>query len=101
MLVNQMELESLLDSLKYGHGNIISKNDNYVLVKPMNTWDTNYRLYDLEEKETYLIDFGDVQRNIHDLEEYGGILFDDLVRLDIDMVKEIAWKIEREESNHV
>ncbi|MBM7598133.1 hypothetical protein JOC34_000490 [Virgibacillus halotolerans] len=96
MIMAQSQLTNLVDSLKYGHGNIISKNENYAITKPLNTWDTNYRLYDKKEGLTYLIDCEDVQENEEHLNEYGGILFQSLINLEIEEIKSISWKTEKD-----
>ncbi|MEK4025462.1 hypothetical protein [Sporosarcina sp. FSL W7-1283] len=97
MIMNQIELEELVNSVKYGHGNVISNNNEYAITKPLNTWDTNYRLYDKKEETTYLIDCENVHDNKKDLEEYGGILYQDLVNLEIEEIKGVAWKIEKDD----
>lgn len=95
--MNYLELEELVNSVKYGHDNIISKDIDYAIAKPLNTWDTNYRLYDKKEKITYLIDCEEVHENEKDLEEYGGILFQNLVNLNIEEIKNAAWKTEKDD----
>lgn len=65
------------------HVNIIAKNERYILFKPGNTWDMNFKLYDKEDDITFLIDIEDVSlQGIH--------LSNDLSN--IDEIKEIAWK---------
>lgn len=97
MVMNQSEVTDLFDNLKYGHGNIISKNEDYAITKPLNTWDTNYRLYDKKEETTYLIDCEEVHESEEDIEEYGGILFQDLLDLRIEEIKDVAWKTEKDD----
>ena len=94
MALNYSAFEELASKLKYGQ--IISRNKEYVLSSPRNDWDTNYSLYDEKESLVYLIDTGDVHDNVDDLEEYGGILFQDLINLDIYEIRDAAWKIEKD-----
>lgn len=101
MILNQSGLEILINSVKYGHNNVISCNENYVITKPLNTWDTNYRLYDKKEKMIYLIDRDNVHESEKDLNEFGGILYQDLISLQIEDVKSVAWKTETNHSYYI
>ena|SRR5690554_798258 len=93
--LNQKELTNLIDNLKYGSGNVINKNDRYTLVKPKNTWDTNYSLYDEVNGCVYYIDRDDVYHTEEELNEYGGIMYRDLISLNIDEIIEVSWKTEK------
>lgn len=89
-MLKQKELTHLLNSLKYGSGNVIGQNDRYTVTKPKNNWDMNYELHDNKEDIVYLIDVEDVRQAYYD--DYEGILYDDLINLETDSIKEIAWK---------
>lgn len=86
-----LKLNNLLNNLKHGSGNVISQNDRYTVTKPKNTWDMNYELHDNVEKVVYLIDVDDICPAYYD--DYEGILYDDLVGLEIDSIKDVAWKV--------
>ena len=85
-------VKELIENLTYGAGNVIARKDNYTLTKPLNTWDTNYRLNDEDNDISYLIDCDDIANNNEEQDEYGGILFEELILMDIELIKEIAWK---------
>lgn len=73
----------------------ICKKEGITLVAPFNTWDTNYHLYDGEGND-YLIDCGDVRDSLEEIEEYGGVLWEDLRNLnDVENIKECAWKVDK------
>lgn len=77
---------------KLFHGAVVIKDEGaYILTKPMNTWDTNYHLYDTLDKVEYLIDLDEVGSDENDL-EYCSILFDDLIELDLNDLIEYSWK---------
>ena len=74
---------------------LIKEKDGHKLVKPFNSWDMNYHLYD-DKGNDYLIDIEDIQDNESDLEEYGGMLWSEFSELEsIEYVKEMAWKINK------
>jgi hypothetical protein len=72
---------------------MINQNENYRLYSPGNSWETNYTLMDDSANIAYLIDCGDVQNNADEIEEYGGMVWDDFKSLDFigDMI-ELSWK---------
>lgn len=69
----------LFINLKYG--NIIKRDlhGRYVLAKPRNTWDMNYRLYDKVDALVYLVDVDDMD-----------------IDLGFDELKELAWKVKKD-----
>lgn len=72
--------------------NIIYQKEGYTLYSPLNEWDMNYHLID-DDGNDHLIDIGDVHDNDHDLEECGGILWDDLRTLfNLIDCRDVAWK---------
>lgn len=84
------------NSKTFKGSDILNKKDNHILCYPLNNWDTNYRLYDLVNNKTYLISTEDIHDNEENLEEYGGVLWQDLKCLeDVEEIKEVAWKIEK------
>lgn len=71
---------------------VIAEKDGYTLFGNMNTWDMNYHLVDSKGND-YLIDTGDVHDIVESVDEYGGLLWEELKSLDdIDMIKECSWK---------
>ena len=77
---------------KVFHGASVIKDEGaYILTKPMNSWDTNYHLYDTLNNIEYLIDLDDVGSDVSDL-EYCLILFNDLLELDLNDLIEYSWK---------
>lgn len=77
---------------KVFHGaTVITERDGYILTKPLNTWDTNYHLYNTLNNIEYLIDIDDIGSNENDL-EYCLILFNDLLELDPIYLIEYSWK---------
>ena len=77
---------------------IIAENEKYLLRRPLNCWDMNYRLIEKETGKDYLIDIGDVADNEQELEKYDlNLLFSDLQNLEIDLIKENSWKTLEEE----
>ena len=77
---------------KLFHGaSVIIECDGYILTKPLNTWDTNYHLYDTLNNIEYLIDVDDVGSDDSDL-EYCIILFNDLLELDPIYLIDYSWK---------
>lgn len=87
-------MEKLIDSLTYGSGNIVVKSNDYVVTKPRNTWDTNFMLHDKKEKIVYLIDTSEVYDDeyLEEYEENGGLLYSDILELNIDNIKDASWK---------
>lgn len=84
MIINK-EMNDILNKLKYNSGpNTVFENEYYLLTKPFNTWDMNYRLNELETDITYLIDVDDME----DVEYYD-------IDFYIESLKELAWKIEQ------
>lgn len=79
---------------------IINENNEYRLVQPYNTWDTNYHLIDKETGTDYLIDRDDVtnvEGDYHSL-----ISYNEMISLtDIETLKEIAWKRNEDTSKHL
>lgn len=75
--------------------NVITMNERYVITRPTNEWDMNYRLFDYESNRVYLLDIEDVIETMEDMVEYGGVLFSDLVDLNVDEIIQYAWKIEK------
>ena len=77
---------------KLFHGaKIIRKSGGYILTYPLNTWDTNYHLYDTLNRIEYLIDLDEVGSDYSDL-EYCSILFNDFLELDLNDLIEYTWK---------
>ena len=77
---------------KVFHGaTVITERDGYIITYPMNTWDTNYHLYDTLNKVEYLIDLDEVGSDYSDL-EYCSILFNDLLELDLNYLIDYSWK---------
>ncbi len=78
----------------YHGGEVLAEKDNFILTRPLNSQDMNYHLHDTDTGDDHLIDIGDVMENEEELEEYGGILFSDLLELeDMDMIMETVWKV--------
>lgn len=91
--MKQIQVERMFENLRFGVGNVIARTDDYILVKPRNSWDTNYEFHDLNEETVYLIDCGDVQYTVEDVEENGGIYIGDLESFfDVELIKEVAWR---------
>ena len=77
---------------KVFHGAAVIRDEGaFILTKPMNSWDTNYHLYDTLNKIEYLIDIGDVGSDDSDMEYYS-ILFNDLIELDLNDLIDYSWK---------
>lgn len=72
-------------------GKVITDQKDFVLTYPLNTWDTNYHLYDTLNNIEYLIDIDDVGSDDSDM-EYCSILFNDLIELDPIYLIEYSWK---------
>lgn len=75
---------------------ILAMNDDYALVGPYNTWDTNYHLFDANEDKEYLIDAFDLY---DDPEDYSEEQLDCMLEYDvlldlkeIGKIKEFVWK---------
>lgn len=91
------QLDSILESLRYGGDhNVIGKKEGYTLVKPSNTYDSNYKLYSDHDNCTYLVDIGDIHETVEELEESGGILKSELYVMDITAIKAAAWIVKTE-----
>ena len=58
---------------------VVRYNENYILSRPSNNWDLNYKLEDLKEDKIYLIDINDIEDQ-EDLKDY-------------EYLKSISWKI--------
>ena len=69
---------------------IIREDNEYKLVRPFNTWDTNYHLIDKETRTDYLID-------ICDLSEYEHLTLES----NFDELKEIAWTKNEDKYKHL
>lgn len=92
-------MKNLFRNLKFGTGNMLveSECENFTVIKPRNSWDMNYELIDFNEKMVYLIDIDDIcddndKEDISHYEENGGLLYSDLINLEIDIIKENTWK---------
>ena len=70
---------------------VIKDEGELILTKPLNSWDTNYHLYDTLNKIEYLIDLGDIGSDESDL-EHCAILFNDLLELDLNDLIDCSWK---------
>lgn len=91
------QLDSILESIRIGGDhNVIGKKEGYTLVKPLNSYDSNYRLYSDDDNCVYLVDIGDVHITLEELEESGGILESELYEMDITAIKEAAWTVNTE-----
>lgn len=79
---------------------VICEKDGYALIRPFNSWDMNYHLYDKNGND-YLIDIDNVCNDEEERNLYGGISWEELSTLqDIEHIKEYAWKIkERNEDS--
>ena len=88
------QLDSILDSLRFnGDHNVIGKKEGYTLVKPINSYDSNYKLYSDNDNCIYLVDIDDVHVTMEELEERGGILRSEVHGMDIFAIKEAAWSV--------
>lgn len=75
--------------------NVIKEKGDFKLLRPFNSWDTNYHLVDTKNDLDHLIDIGDVyeESEIEDKEDFGGLLWEELKELDdIDYIMEFVWK---------
>ena len=94
-MTSKKEVKNMVNSLKYGHDNVISQDDRYTVTKPKNRQDMNYKLYDEEKKKVYLIDVDDVYSDRNCRLKYGdgyGVLYEDFINLNIEELKEYSWK---------
>ena len=74
---------------------IVEQKGNFILQKPLSSWDMNYHLWDKENKIDYLISIDDVADDLNELEENEDLLitWEALRTLeDIEAIKEISWK---------
>lgn len=85
-------LERFVNDSYMNRGGVAEK-ENFVLMKPRHTWDTNYHLVNRDTMEDYLIDTGDIHNNIEEVYEYGGILREELMTLDdiYEIMHEVSW----------
>lgn len=82
-----------MENKTYNGGTVITENKSFILTRPQNTQDMNYHVYDKNSLKEHLIDICDVVDTEKELEEYGGVLFEDLKTLDVDIIEENTWKI--------
>ena len=72
---------------------IIKKIKGYTLYRPFNSQDMNYHLVSENEGIDYLIDIGDDYEDRDEMEENGGLMWDDLKELvDIEEILPYAWQ---------
>ena len=85
--------EPLKETKTYCGGHVISQKENMILTSPMNSWDMNYHLYELETGQDHLIDIDDVVDTLEEQEEYeAALLFKELKEFELDELKEYSWK---------
>ena len=89
-----VKLDEIFESIEYG-GNekIIGKKDGYTLVRPMNNYDSNYKLYHEDSEIVYLIDTGDVYDTLEEMEENSGnLVWYEMVDMEIGQIIQAAWE---------
>ena len=75
--------------------NVIKEKGDFKLLRPFNSWDTNYHLVDTKNDLDHLIDICDVyeESEVEDKEEFDGLYWEQLKELDdIDYIMGFVWK---------
>ena len=75
--------------------NVIKEKGDFKLLRPFNSWDTNYHLVDAKNDLDHLIDIGDVysKDEVEDMDDFGGLYWEELKELgDIEYIMEFVWK---------
>lgn len=92
----RIERYGILGELSQPAG-VIKEKGNYVLSRPRNSWDMNYRLTNRYNGKEYLIDICDVYEEDdidEDFEEGDALMWEDFKELkDIEEIKQWAWKV--------
>ena len=75
--------------------NVIKEKGDFKLLRPFNSWDTNYHLVDTKNDLDHLIDICDVyeESEVEDKEEFDGLYWEQLKELDdIDYIMGFVWR---------
>jgi len=75
----------------YNGGKVITENEQVILTRPRNEYDTNYHAYDKDAGIEYLIDINDIADNEEEYEA-GGVMWEEFKLGELETLILYAWK---------